>query len=767
MILAKAYGNRLSATGLFERSNHGLVDSRIEGVQEPLDIVFDPTRVQQTGAFSFKKIYATFGWDTQVYSRNAQVGSAFLSFKTDRTTGYLMVGLNSDPTTDANYTSLDYAWYAEAAGKAYIYENGVNVNTAGYGAYTASTVFSIVYDGTNIFYYLDGVEKRRSATTAKRTFYLDSSMHSPDKEVNSIVFSALNIKGMSAVEFDEEAIRPYPAQSYYFPLDTDAKGYAPNKYIGDAGGRTVNPVSATNLAFDEDGCWVGTAVTNLWPLKSSHYTEEFPDTGMAYGMANVTTYSQTIMTTDPNNGFKTVTSSGTDPMILLSPFNGSVKGKWLILDITVPAGSTIDTSIGFFLSHTAAGPTYTTAQNFAALGMKPLVAGQRQIRSVFLPTNSYAYSWVRLDVLGASGQSYILHNCYIGSAAYSDGTYFYNNHKGWIGDSAEGRRVGFKDLKRVSLIKAGGTLVDHKTLDANNKFAMTPGYYTVSSYYRQDSGDLTTPTKFCLSSATVESTLGHNPASMVTVIPPAASQWQRGWGSADYNVTADARPWISWSASTAMELRTSGEMVERKPFVSAYCETSRPAGLLTYNLYNACGLRWNADYTIVYWKKPHGTAADGIDYGYNLESFGRHSNTVGGGYLWWGKDNVDWSFGVSGSGATTSVNAWRYNWQMVAITRSGTTLNIRWYGMGTGGLVYSTTRSDNVGNIANYYVNQNGYDFQLGGFDNANPGNSYFRDLLVIPGVAMSTVELDKYFLTKLKVYGDKVRCASLEEGIL
>jgi hypothetical protein len=767
MILAKAYGNRLSASGLFETSKHGLIDSSKEGVQEPLDIVFDPTRVQQTAAFSFKKIHATFEWDTQIYSRNAQVGSAFLSFKTNRTTDHLMVGLNSDPTTDANYTSIDYAWYAEAAGIAYIYESGSNVNAIGYGAYTASTVFSIVYDGSNIIYYLDGVEKRRVATTANRTFYLDSSLYSPDKEVNNIVFSALNVKGMSAREFDEEAVRPYPAQSYYFPLDTDAKGYAPNKFLGDAEGRTVNPVSATNLAFDEDGCWVGTAVTNLWPLKSSHYTEEFPDTGMTYGMANVTTHNQAIITTDPNNDqLKTVTSSGTDPMILLSPLNGSAKGKWLIIDITVPAGATLDSSIGFFVSGSVAG-AYDTVQNLSSLGMTALVPGQRQIRSVFLPTNSYAYSWVRLDVLGASGQSYILHNCYIGSAAYSDGTYYYNNHKGWVGDSTEGRRLGFKDLKRVSLVKAGGTLVDHKTLDANNKFAMTPGYYTVSSYYRQDSGVLTTPTKFCLSSAAVESTLGHDPASMVTVIPPAALQWQRGWGSADYDVTADARPWISWSASTAMELRTSGEMVERKPFVSAYCNSSRGAGLLTYNLYNACGLRWNADYTIVYWKKPHGTNSDGIADGYNLDSFGRNSNTVGGGYLWWGKTDADWSFGLSGSGATTSIDAWRYNWQMIAITRSGTTLNIRWYGMGTGGLVYSATKSDNVGGIANYYVNQNGYDFQLGGYDNANPNNSYFRDLLVIPDVAMSAIELDKYFLTKLKVYGDKVRCASLEEGIL
>jgi hypothetical protein len=69
-----------------------------------------------------------------------------------QTNGAIMFGLNSDPTTNANFTSIDYAWYLNASGTLEIYENGTGTGV-GYGSYTTSTVLSITYDGSTITYW--------------------------------------------------------------------------------------------------------------------------------------------------------------------------------------------------------------------------------------------------------------------------------------------------------------------------------------------------------------------------------------------------------------------------------------------------------------------------------------------------------------------------------------------------------------------------------------------------------------------------------------
>jgi hypothetical protein len=82
--------------------------------------------------------------------------------------------LNTDPLTDANFASLDYAWYPNLSGIAHIYESGSNIGD--FGAYTTSTVFLITYDGQFVRYYMDGVVKRTVARAMGAPLYLDSSL---------------------------------------------------------------------------------------------------------------------------------------------------------------------------------------------------------------------------------------------------------------------------------------------------------------------------------------------------------------------------------------------------------------------------------------------------------------------------------------------------------------------------------------------------------------------------------------------------------------
>lgn len=117
-------------------------------------------------------------WGTAgVYSSESFTGAAAVSFAGVGVASDIMVGLNSDPATDDSWTSLDFAFYLASVGVVQIYESGnFVVEIAASGSETASC--AITYDGRNVRYYVNGSLVRTVATTAGRTFWLDSALAS-------------------------------------------------------------------------------------------------------------------------------------------------------------------------------------------------------------------------------------------------------------------------------------------------------------------------------------------------------------------------------------------------------------------------------------------------------------------------------------------------------------------------------------------------------------------------------------------------------------
>lgn len=93
-------------------------------------------------------------------------------------------GLNFDPTPDKNYTSIDYCFLLQS-NNWYIYESGT-LQTSGSHT-SALDVFTIVHDGSNITYYVNGVSKR---TVAKGTgaLFFDSSFSSVNSYLDQVDF---------------------------------------------------------------------------------------------------------------------------------------------------------------------------------------------------------------------------------------------------------------------------------------------------------------------------------------------------------------------------------------------------------------------------------------------------------------------------------------------------------------------------------------------------------------------------------------------------
>lgn len=184
------------------------------------------------------------------------------------------------------------------------------------------------------------------------------------------------------------------------------------------------------------------------------------------------------------------------------------------------------------------------------------------------------------------------------------------------------------------------------------------------------------------------------------------------------------------------------------PFMPPFVNGTASASSLEYNLNTSLALNWGGNWSIVYWKKAMGTYINTSMTNFNLESLGCNSNSVGGGYVYWGKSNSGYEIETSSPG-TMNASDYFGKWHMVSLVKNGTTLTIKHWGVGPN----THTRTVNVtSTAANYYVTQYGYDFKLGGWDNSNPSNSYFRDLIVGTR-ALSDSELDTLYKTQIRAY--------------
>jgi hypothetical protein len=137
---------------------------------------------------TISKVGGSAAYDSDCYSSKLYENGCMLSFQPSQTDKAIAVGLNSDPTTDQNFTGIDYCWVAFNDGVARIWESGVNISAN--GAYTANTVFGMKYDGQQVQYLLDGVVVR-TVPVRNATFFFDSSFRDPGGTIRNVEFGPL------------------------------------------------------------------------------------------------------------------------------------------------------------------------------------------------------------------------------------------------------------------------------------------------------------------------------------------------------------------------------------------------------------------------------------------------------------------------------------------------------------------------------------------------------------------------------------------------
>jgi hypothetical protein len=132
-------------------------------------------------------------WDSQVYSTQGYVRGVYASARISSTSGFAMFGLNSDPTTDAVYSSLDYAIYF-ANGTISIYESNTNPYTG--GTYTTGDTAYVTYDGVTVRYYLNGTLLRSVARAIGSALYFDSSIYTSGLAFTNVSFGPMGEQGI-------------------------------------------------------------------------------------------------------------------------------------------------------------------------------------------------------------------------------------------------------------------------------------------------------------------------------------------------------------------------------------------------------------------------------------------------------------------------------------------------------------------------------------------------------------------------------------------
>ena len=187
-------------------------------------------------------------------------------------------------------------------------------------------------------------------------------------------------------------------------------------------------------------------------------------------------------------------------------------------------------------------------------------------------------------------------------------------------------------------------------------------------------------------------------------------------------------------------------MCINKPFPTPYVSKSISMGALEFNFNSSIGLDWSKDWSMVYWKKPVGTHNDTMTTGYNIESLGSNGNSVGGGYVYWGRQNIAGDTFCVNSTSVGSLSNYFNKWHMVSLQKTGTTITIKVWT--PSGVLIGTATTTNT--VANYFVNQYGFDFKLGGWDTTYATNTLYKDLIVVPGRCMSDTEVTNLWKRKM-----------------
>ena len=140
--------------------------------------------MSQTTPNSFVKTSSSTGYDEGVYSNDRYI-EAYLFARPISDTSQVTFGLSQTPVTD-NTNLIDYAFELSSTGTVSIRE--INTVTSVATPWNSSTVFSIIYDGFQIRYFINGNLERTVESLSMLPLHFDSSFYAENDGLQDVVF---------------------------------------------------------------------------------------------------------------------------------------------------------------------------------------------------------------------------------------------------------------------------------------------------------------------------------------------------------------------------------------------------------------------------------------------------------------------------------------------------------------------------------------------------------------------------------------------------
>lgn len=210
---------------------------------------------------------STSAWDAQAYSQNGYADAVYVTFKPNQINMAMMIGLDSNPSEDANYNKIDYALYCMNNGKVSVYESG-SEKSVGAPAYAAGDEFKVEYIGGYVRYYHNGTLLREVARSISGKLYMDSSFH-----------------GATSCIYDVEFGCTTTNTKYAATAGTATSATSATKATQDGSGNTI-----TSTYFRYYGATSTDGESSLFTsLGTKQYNNALPD-----GLTSVYKYGQTI-----------------------------------------------------------------------------------------------------------------------------------------------------------------------------------------------------------------------------------------------------------------------------------------------------------------------------------------------------------------------------------------------------------------------------------------------------------------------------------------
>lgn len=217
------------------------------------------------------------GWNDRGYSvERIPLGSPFkLKFKRGETLGDTMCGLSQDPpiNNDATYTRHSFGFYL---GYGYSDETSLSVteggnfsvNVVNNGSFPASTVYSIVYDGIRVKYYVNDSVFYTSSSVPTSDLFLYTLFLQDNKSIIDIEFGATNPTwddtSVNDNDFNLINSPKYLNESFYFNGLSQSSANGPD--LGTLSKFTVDTWFKLNSQPDIDTN--PQIVTNIWDISS-------------------------------------------------------------------------------------------------------------------------------------------------------------------------------------------------------------------------------------------------------------------------------------------------------------------------------------------------------------------------------------------------------------------------------------------------------------------------------------------------------------------